>query len=309
MPLMSTKLHGVLDYSSGLGSLAAPRLLRDRRAAAVLATTGVGTLLNSAFTDYELGVRRRISMPVHLINDAATGALLLTAARFLHRRGAGFIDWGPLAVVGISEIAGAALTDRAPSDRGAAAAPEQGIPGAAGGVAAHTAAGQTSAAEGPPLAPPPVETPGPSVTPPQMPESDVERAERVDAAAAPHEGDSATGDALVAQEASAAAAEAGRIGGPAPSQTGDPAMDPVYQAGGGEQEGWEEAEADLIENATHGDGGGSPERDALAPELESDRSGAVYGEADRIPSTEVVEDPDAEPDDPGAGPGLSAERE
>jgi hypothetical protein len=115
-------------------------------------------------------------------------------------------------------------------------------------------------------------------------------------------------EALVAQEASAAAAEAAMIGGIAPPRVDDPAMAPVYEAGGGEQDGWEAAETALIENATHGDGGGDPLRDAFTPEVESDASGAVYGEADRLPSTEVVEDPGTGPGDPGEGPGLAAER-
>jgi hypothetical protein len=97
-------------------------------------------------------------------------------------------------------------------------------------------------------------------------------------------------DPLVAREEAAAAAEAAHIGGFSASPTGDPAMDPVYEAGGGEQEGWEQAEEALIENASHGDGGGSPELDAFTPEVESDRSGAVYGEADRHRSTEAVDD-------------------
>ncbi len=71
------------------------------------------------------------------------------------------------------------------------------------------------------------------------------------------------------------------------------ALDPVYQAGGGEAEGFEAAEADLIENATHGDGHGNPERNAITPELESDRSTEVDGEPDRIVSSEVPDDPAA----------------
>jgi hypothetical protein len=82
----------------------------------------------------------------------------------------------------------------------------------------------------------------------------------------------------------------------------------VYQAGGGEQDGWEIAEAELIENATHGDGGGQPERDAFTPEAESDRATAVYAEADEIPASEVVEDPQSAREDPGEGPGLAADR-
>jgi hypothetical protein len=56
----------------------------------------------------------------------------------------------------------------------------------------------------------------------------------------------------VVRETNAAAAAASRIGGRV-RQTEDPAMDPVYQAGGGEEEGWEATDAELIESATHGE--------------------------------------------------------
>ena len=132
---------------------------------------------------------------------------------------------------------------------------------------------------GPPLAAAPLETPGPSVTPPLTPESDVERMERVDALS--QEPDSVPADdVLIAREESAAAAEARRIGGGVAPQSDDPAMEPLYEAGQGEQEGWEEAEAELVENASHGGGHADPARDAFSPELESDRSTAAYGEAD-----------------------------
>jgi hypothetical protein len=129
---------------------------------------------------------------------------------------------------------------------------------------------------------PPVETPGPSVSPPRLPESDTERAEwadrrKPDPEALPSRDQE---DPLVAEEESAAMAEARRIGGWAPTDIDDPALQPLYEAGEGDQEGWEAAERDLIENATHGDGRGNPLRDALTPEVESDRSNAEYGEAD-----------------------------
>jgi hypothetical protein len=86
----------------------------------------------------------------------------------------------------------------------------------------------------------------------------------------------------------AAAAEAAAIGGARDPDLGpagsdervDEALRPVYEAGGGEQEGFELAEHDLERNASHDDGEGFPERDAFTPERESDRSGAEYGEAD-----------------------------
>jgi hypothetical protein len=159
--------------------------------------------------------------------------------------------------------------------------------------------------------PPPVETPGPSVTPPRQPESDTERRERADRTKPDRwaTGARSVDEQLIAEEESAAAAEAREIGGWAPHDARDPALDPVYQAGGGEQDGWEAAERDLIENATHGDGYGNPLRDEFTPEIESDRSTAIYGEADRTASTEVRHDPGGEPDDPMDGdPNISADR-
>lgn len=54
-------------------------------------------------------------------------------------------------------------------------------------------------------------------------------------------------------EVDAAAAEAGRIGGVAGDEHLDPARRPVIEGGGGEAEGFEEAEELLIEHASHGD--------------------------------------------------------
>jgi hypothetical protein len=116
---------------------------------------------------------------------------------------------------------------------------------------------------------------------------------------------------LVREEEQAAASAAGHIGGTAGDEDDfDPAMRPVYEAGGGVAEGFEQAEADLVDNAQHGDGRGDPESDAFPPEAESDLSGIQYGEGDEEKVTEVVRDPD-DPrgeDDPGAGPKLTSER-
>jgi hypothetical protein len=118
-------------------------------------------------------------------------------------------------------------------------------------------------------------------------------------------------DETVREEEAAAAAAAGQIGGTAGDEDDfDPAMRPVYEAGGGVAEGFEQAEADLVENAQHGDGRGDPLSDAFTPEVESDLSGAAYGEGDEEKVTEVVRDPDdpENDDDPGAGPKITSER-
>jgi hypothetical protein len=56
-----------------------------------------------------------------------------------------------------------------------------------------------------------------------------------------------------AREAEQAAAEAARIGGEAGDEQLDPAERPVLEAGGGEAEGFEQAENALIDHASHGD--------------------------------------------------------
>jgi len=72
-----------------------------------------------------------------------------------------------------------------------------------------------------------------------------------------------------------------------PDEKADPAMQPVEEAGGGVAEGFEQAEEALIENASHGDGAGDPELDAIDNEnVEAEKSTAEYGEPDQAESSE-----------------------
>jgi hypothetical protein len=86
---------------------------------------------------------------------------------------------------------------------------------------------------------------------------------------------------LVDDEAAAAAAEGAAIGGRADPEE-DPARRPVEEAGGGYAEGFEQAEADLIESAEHAEGG----HDRGTPEPESALSGAAYADADNVDHTD-----------------------
>lgn len=115
-------------------------------------------------------------------------------------------------------------------------------------------------------------------------------------------------DPLLRREEGSAAAEAGSIGGDDPDYEGDEAARPLEEGGEGEAEGFELSERDLGETASHGEGRYSPEADEFAPEEESDRADAVHGEPDEVDPTEVVRDPREGEDDPGAGPGLAADR-
>ena len=95
------------------------------------------------------------------------------------------------------------------------------------------------------------------------------------------------------EETDLAGSEAAMIGGVAGDETLDPAERAVREGGGGEAEGFEEAEAALIEHASHGDqqsahailhDGSPPEEDG---HLDAERN---YGEADHEASSELDED-------------------
>lgn len=84
-------------------------------------------------------------------------------------------------------------------------------------------------------------------------------------------------EALLEEEEEEAALEASRIGGAAPRDATDPADQPIAEGGEGEAEGFELAEADLIESASHGDRHRFPADAAGEPE---EPQQAEYGEPD-----------------------------
>jgi hypothetical protein len=93
---------------------------------------------------------------------------------------------------------------------------------------------------------------------------------------------------LLENEEDAAAAEAAHIGGRSGMEDRDPAERASAEHGGGESEGFEEAEELLEDQAEHGEPTINPLRDPSRPEAE--QADAVYGEADELESTETDED-------------------
>jgi hypothetical protein len=96
------------------------------------------------------------------------------------------------------------------------------------------------------------------------------------------------------EQEEAAAAEAARIGGdpsseppPVDAAERDPAQQPVTEAGGGEAEGFEVAERELIEHASHGDEHAARRVLQDAPDETEDPRAASGGESD------TEENPDA----------------
>jgi hypothetical protein len=84
----------------------------------------------------------------------------------------------------------------------------------------------------------------------------------------------------VEREEDAAAAEAGSIGGRRPDYDVDEAHRALEEAGEGEEEGFEEAERELIDAASHGENRVDPEDDAFPPEEDALDATPDYGEPD-----------------------------
>lgn len=82
--LISTDLHGAIDYAAGVLSVTMPRVLGGGEAAKTVGNLGAvfaGTY--AAATRFELGVIPVLSMRQHLALDAVFGVSLLTAAALL----------------------------------------------------------------------------------------------------------------------------------------------------------------------------------------------------------------------------------
>jgi hypothetical protein len=97
---------------------------------------------------------------------------------------------------------------------------------------------------------------------------------------------------LIAEEETLAAEEAAAIGGRAGDENLDPAERPVREAGGGESEGFEMSEQDLIRHASHSDDVSDSIvfHDAGKPEAEADRQTAASGDADHIDTANRIEE-------------------
>jgi hypothetical protein len=116
MRFLPTRIHGMLDYVVGIALIAAPWIFdfADGGGAKMLVPIilGAGAILYSLMTDYELGIIHVIPMPVHLILDLASGAVLAASPWIF-----GFADevkW-PHVIFGLFEI-GAALVTRTRAD-------------------------------------------------------------------------------------------------------------------------------------------------------------------------------------------------
>lgn len=122
MAAISTRTHGVADYVLSPLLIAAPWLLGFMEGGAAywtLMAAGVSSILLGLFTDFELGLVRRVQMPLHLWIDGVLGILLAISPWLLE-----FDErvWIPHVAAGVLLIVLAFFTDTIPGyeRRGAA---------------------------------------------------------------------------------------------------------------------------------------------------------------------------------------------
>ena len=107
MRFIPTKLHAPLDYIVGAGLIAAPWIFQfsEHTTPTVLSIVlGIGLIVYSLFTDYELGVWRMFPMAVHNLFDIGAGALLAASPWIFGFADEGANVWVPFVVVGIAAI-------------------------------------------------------------------------------------------------------------------------------------------------------------------------------------------------------------
>lgn len=105
MKFISTKVHGILDYLTGSLLIILPLIYKGNSpgiATYTLVIAGALILVMSFFTNYELGIVRKISIINHQMADKTLGVLLAISPWVL-----GFDDvaYAPHLIVGFISIA------------------------------------------------------------------------------------------------------------------------------------------------------------------------------------------------------------
>jgi hypothetical protein len=120
MRVLSTKVHGVMDYLMAVILIAAPWLFNFYRGGAetwVPVILGVGLILYSLITNYEYSISNLISMRTHLTLDILSGIFLALSPWLF-----GFNEFVylPHLVLGMVEVAAGLMTQTSPQQAGVA---------------------------------------------------------------------------------------------------------------------------------------------------------------------------------------------
>ena len=124
MRFIPTKVHGALDYLSGLLFILSPWIFDFANGGAaqwVPILVGATVLVMSLITDYEFSIAKKVPMPTHLAIDVLGGGLL-AASPWLF----GFNDvvFWPHLLFGLVEVGAGLLTRQVPDYRAGEVIPE-----------------------------------------------------------------------------------------------------------------------------------------------------------------------------------------
>ena len=115
MRFLNTKVHGILDYLVGILLIISPWLFDFNRGGAETAVPiilGAGAIIYSLFTNYELGIVKKISMKTHLWLDIVSGIFLAFSPWLFDFKEFVYL---PHAIIGIFEILAGSITQKNPS--------------------------------------------------------------------------------------------------------------------------------------------------------------------------------------------------
>lgn len=112
---LSTRLHGIMDYALGVVLIGVGSTMPGGLGGTpgmVLAITGVIAILNALMTNFEMGVLKKMQIPMHLWLDGIVGLMVAVSPWLLS------FDqdvWLPHVIVGAFIIVTAFFTDTVPS--------------------------------------------------------------------------------------------------------------------------------------------------------------------------------------------------
>lgn len=115
--LIPTKTHAYIDYLSAVSLLTLPLVFSGKNKGVetyLPMAMGAGVLVQSLFTNYELGAKKKMSMKKHLKLDYMNGALMAMSPFIFGFRKR---SWMPHLAVGLSELAVAYFSKRQPKKK------------------------------------------------------------------------------------------------------------------------------------------------------------------------------------------------
>lgn len=112
--MISTRMHGILDYIVGVALIAAPWLFgfaQDGAETWIPVIIGASVIVSAMATNYELGVVKVLPMKAHLGLDVIAGAFLAVSPWLF-----GYADlvWVPHVLVGLFMVGSGLMTEKIP---------------------------------------------------------------------------------------------------------------------------------------------------------------------------------------------------